>query len=90
MHFIPRIAFLAIVSVTLAGCGSASSAGSMLAAPFSLLGRTLGSVLPSGGSAAVTNPDTSSEAVAERGKMIQERGDSTAPGNPAISPVAQR
>jgi|GEM_PF-4957225 len=92
MHLLPRLAFFTLVSVTLVSCQTASSAGTLLMSAASALGRTVGSVanMGGGGSAAVKNQDASSEAIAQRGKIIEERGDKVAPGSPAGSMVAQR
>ena len=91
MHLLPRLAFFALASVTLVSCQAASSAGTLLMSAASALGRTAGSVAQmGGGSASVKNQDTSSEAIAQRGKIIEERGDKVGPGDPAGNMVAQR
>lgn len=91
MHLFLRVAFFALVSVTLVSCQAASSAGTLLGNTAAALGRTLGAVSGSGGSASVKSQDTSSEAIAARGKIIQERGDAEAPSSlPEGSTVAQR
>jgi hypothetical protein len=91
MHLLSRLAFFALVSVTLVSCDTAGSAGTLLGSTASMLGRTLGSVARlGGGSASVKNEDTSSEAIAARGKIIEERGDKVGPGGPEGSTVAQR
>jgi hypothetical protein len=91
MHLIPRLACFALVSVTLVSCDTANSAGNLLMSPLTMIARTLGSVAHvGGGSASVKNQDTSSEAIAERGKTIEERGDAATPGGTTGTAVAQR
>ncbi len=82
MHLFLRFSLCAWVSLTLVGCQSAGSAGSLLTAPLGLIGRTLGTLTRGAGlGASVDNPDASSNAVAARGKMIEQRGD--------LKPVAE-
>ncbi len=84
MHLPLRLAFSALVAVSLVSCDSASStatstaggAANLLMAPFSLLERTVSHF--GGGSASVKEPDSTNDAIAERGKMIEQR-DGTKP-----------
>lgn len=56
-----------------------------------MFGRTLNTVTRAAGlSASVENPDASSNAVAERGKIIEQRSDAVKPVVPQTSVVAQR
>jgi hypothetical protein len=75
MNLLLRLSICSWISVTLVSCSSAGSAGNLLMSPFKLLSNTLGTLGRTAGlSASAETPDTSSESVAERGRVIQQRG----------------
>ncbi|MDB6117004.1 MAG: hypothetical protein JWO08_785 [Verrucomicrobiaceae bacterium] len=94
MHLFLRFSLCVWVSVNLVSCGSSSSGssgGGLLGGALGMFGRTLNTVTRAAGlSASVENPDASSNAVAERGKIIEQRSDAVKPVVPQTSVVAQR
>ena len=93
MHLFLRFSLCAWVSFTLVSCSSGGSGGGggLLGGALGMFGRTLSTLSRGAGlGASVENPDASSNAVAERGKMIEQRGEHMAPEVPQTSIVAQR
>ena len=91
MTFLFRCAICAWISITLVSCQTAGSTANSLMSTFGTAGRMVDAMARSAGlSASVSDPDTDSNSVAERGKLIESQGDFKAPEAPQGSQVAQR
>jgi hypothetical protein len=85
MQLFLRLAACTLAAVTLCQCQTANSAANLLMAPVKLATRTVGL------SASVDNPDSSARSVADRGRLIESKGDYHGPAVDAgTTTVAQR
>ncbi len=85
MHLFLRLAACTCAAAALSSCQTATSAGNLLMAPVKLATRTLGL------SASVDNADSTAKSVADRGRLIENKGNYRGPAvETGTTTVAQR